>query len=333
MKRWGQLIDKIAELENLESAYHRARKGKIARMEVYEYGKLLSKHLPQLQWQIISGQVETGDYHYFTIYDPKKRLICVAPFGQRVLHHAIMNICHPFFDRVQIYDSYASRPGKGTYAALDRAEYFHRHHQWFLKLDFRKYFDSIDHAVLKKQLYTLIKDRDLLDIFDRIINSYCVNPGQGVPIGNLTSQYFANHYLAQFDHYIKGDLKIRAYVRYMDDLVLWHNHKESLLCVGDKLREYAEKKLKLTLKPFCLNRTTHGLPFLGYLLYPDKIRLSHHSRTRFIMKLRMYDDNLRSGLWTQKEYQNHILPLIAYTKHADAREFRKKIITDLSCGR
>ena len=326
MKRQGQLIEKIADIENLQLAYHKAQKGKAGKIEVFEYGKRLRENLQNLQQQILSGNVETGNYRHFTIYDPKKRLICAAPFGQRVLHHALMNVCHPFFEKVQIFDSYASRIGKGTYASLKRAKHFNRQYKWFLKLDFRKYFDSLDHTILKKQLNRLFKDSRLLNIFESIVDSYCVNQNKGVPIGNLTSQYFANHYLAHADHYVKETLKIRAYVRYMDDIVLWRDNKKMLLNAGTSLKEYSESELKLTLKPFCLNQNLQGLPFLGYLLYPDKTRLAHRSRTRFIKKLSIYEINLISGIWTQKDYQNHVLPLIAFTEYANAKEFRKKII-------
>lgn len=326
MKRQGHLLEKIATLENLQLAYHKAQKGKAGKKEVFEYGQRLQEHLPNLQKQILSGQVEIGNYRYFTIYDPKKRLICAAPFGQRVLHHALMNICHPFFEQVQIFDSYASRPGKGTYAALERAAEYNKRYHWFLKLDFRKYFDSLDHAIINEQLNTLFKDRRLLEIFAEIIASYQVTPHKGVPIGNLTSQYFANHYLAKADHYVKETLKVPAYVRYMDDMVLWHDDKSQLMEAGQKFKQYTEEKLALTLKPFCLNKNIHGLPFLGYLVYPNTIRLAHRSRTRFIKKLRMYDHKLSTRIWTQKEYQNHINPLIAFTEHAHAQAFRKKVI-------
>lgn len=328
MRRAGRLIEQIADLENLQVAYYKAQKGKADRIEVIEYGKRLQENLLTLQQQIVSGNVETGHYHHFTVYDPKKRIICAAPFGQRVLHHALMNICHRFFEKVQIHDSYASRIGKGTYAALERAKQFNKRYQWFLKLDFRKYFDSLDHTIIKNQLGRMFKDRRLLNIFERIIDSYQVEPGKGVPIGNLTSQYFANHYLAPLDHYVKENLKIPAYVRYMDDLVLWRDHKETLINAGLRLKQYSERKLNLTLKPFCLNRHLHGLPFLGYLLYPHQTRLVHRSRTRFIKKLQTYENNLLSGIWTQEEYQHHVLPLIAFTEHANAREFRKKVMAN-----
>lgn len=133
--------------------------------------------------------VSVGDYHYFKVFDPKERSICAAAFNERVLHHALMNVCHPIFERAQIFDSYASRIGKGTYAALDRASHFTKRYKWFLKLDFKKYFDSIQHGVVKSQLQRLFKDQELLNIFNSIIDTYEVAPSQGVPIGNLTSQY------------------------------------------------------------------------------------------------------------------------------------------------
>ena len=312
-------------MANLELAYHKAQRGKAAKTEVFRFGKNLRDNLLSLQAQLQTGEVELGGYRYFTIYDPKKRQICAAPFAQRVLHHALMNVCHPFFEQKQIADSYASRIGKGTYAALDRANMFNRRHTWFLKLDARKYFDSIHHGVLRTQLCAMFKDPGLLRIFDGIIDSYEVSPVRGVPIGNLTSQYFANHYLCPADHFVKEALHVPGYVRYMDDMVLWHDDKEALLKVGLQFQEYVQENLKLQLKPFCLNKNTAGLPFLGYLLYPETTRLAQRSRRRYIQKSTMYEQLLEAGLWSQKEFQRHITPLTAFTQYAQARAFRQKV--------
>lgn len=323
MKRKGYLMEQIADMSNLELAYHKAQKGKGDKAQVYQFGKNLRKNLRVLQAQIRSGEVEIGGYHYFTVYDPKKRQICAAPFAQRVLHHALMNVCHSFFEKAQAADSYASRIGKGTYAALERAKDFNRRFPWFLKLDVRKYFDSIHHGVLRKQLCSMFKDGRLLRVFDDIIDSYCVKPDRGVPIGNLTSQYFANHYLSAADHFAKEGLSLPAYVRYMDDIVFWHDDKEALLDAGRRFQHYLETNLQLELKPFCLNKNTAGLPFLGYLLFPDTTRLVKRSRDRYIVKMKKYDRNLHEGIWTQKEYQQHVEPLTAFTLHADAKAFRQ----------
>jgi hypothetical protein len=135
--------------------------------------------------------------------------------------------------------------------------------------------------------------------------------------------------LAGADHFVKENLQIKAFVRYMDDSVLWHDDKDVLMNAGSSLKQYSGDALKLTLKPFCLNRNSHGLPFLGYLLYPDRTRLAQRSRKRFIKKLRRYADHLITGVWTQQEYQAHVLPLVAFTEHAEAKEFRKKVMAQV----
>lgn len=325
MKRQGQLLEQIAELNNLYEAFHKAQKGMVQNPVVCAYREQLQANLQVLRLQIISGLVETGNYRSFTIYDPKKRLICATPFPQRVLHHALMNVCHPFFEKQQIDGSYASRPGKGTYAALDKAKGYNRHYRWFLKLDVRKYFESIDHAILKMQLRRLFKDQALLLIFDRIIDSYDSAEHKGLPIGNLTSQYFANHYLSVADHYAKEALRVPASIRYMDDMVFWHHDKDALREMGNRIQNYIATDLLLLLKPFCLNESTKGLPFLGYLLFADRVRLAQRSKKRFIATSMLYDGYLQRGEWSQKEFANHAMALVAFTEYADAREFRKKI--------
>lgn len=329
MKRPGFLIEPIADMANLELAYCKARRDKAAKAQVLAFSKNLRANLKRLQAQILSGDVEIGGYHYFTVFDPKKRQICAAPFSQRVLHHALMNVCHPYFEQQQIFDSYASRIGKGTYSALERVGEFNRRFTWFLKLDVRKYFDSIHHGVVRSQLCRLFKDPQLLCIFDRILDSYAVLPGRGVPIGNLTSQYFANHYLAPADHYAREALRVPAYIRYMDDMVLWHDDKAALLEAGRRFQNFIRERLKQELKPFCLNKNTAGLPFLGYLLYPDATRLAHRSRRRYIQKIKTCQTALDAGVWTQKEFQNHATPLTAFTEHADAKAFRQKVHASL----
>lgn len=326
MKRTGYLIEKIADMDNLRLAFIKAAKGKEAKSAVILYRDNLAANLLLLHNQIQNNDVVIGDYHYFTIYDPKERLICAADFSERVLHHAIMNICHPVFEKAQIYDSYACRKGKGVYAALDRAFVFTKKYNYYLKLDVRKYFDSINHFVIKDLLRASFKDYNLLCLFDSIIDSYSRSENCGLPIGNLTSQYLANHYLSKADHYIKEKLLIPAYVRYMDDMILWHNDKNQLLEAGKQLADYLDNNFKLSLKPFCLNTTTKGLPFLSYLIYPDKIRLTARSRQRFIKKFNTYESNLKTGEWSQSTYQKHILPLVAFTEYADAKNFRRKII-------
>ncbi|MCK5822918.1 MAG: RNA-directed DNA polymerase [Bacteroidales bacterium] len=325
MKRAGNLIHKIADSDNLRLAFYKARKGKDAKQEIIEYSNNLDENLLSLQSQILSANVRVGNYHFFTIYDPKERQICAASFSERVLHHAIMNVCHPVFEQQQIFDSYATRINKGTYAALHRAEYFQNKYQWFLKLDIRKYFGSIDHNILFILLQQKFKDHQLLQIFKQIIGSYETEQNKGLPIGNLTSQYFANYYLSFADRFIKQELKIPAYVRYMDDMVLWSNSKDHLLKAGKVTTMFLSEKLALKLKTYDLNINTHGITFLGYRIFKDKIRLSARSKKRFITKTKQYENKLKNNEWTQNEYQKHILPLLAYTNYAETKGLRENL--------
>ncbi len=327
VKRTGNLINKIADTDNLKLAFYKAAKGKAGKPGVIEYRKNLNRNLKKLREEILSGNIDCGNYHYFKIYDPKERNICAAEFKERVLHHAIMLQAHDTFEEYQIYDSYATRVDKGTHKALDKAKRFNRKYGYFLKLDVRKYFDSIDHNILMKALEKKFKDFELIQIFKRIIESYSVSAGKGVPIGNLTSQYFANHYLAGMDHFIKQGLKIEGYVRYMDDMVLWHDDKEYLKECSRKLREFLMTELKLDLKVSQINRTICGVNFLGYKLKKDFIKLADSSKKRFIKKMKLYAEYLHSGEWSQEDYQRHTLPLISYTDYAtNIKSLRSLII-------
>lgn len=323
MKRAAYLIPKIIDLNNLYLAYHKAAKAKKNKAEVVGYGKNLNNNLKLLQKQIENTDIDIGHYHYFTIYDPKKRTICAASFPERVLHHAIMNVCHQYFECFQIYDSYATRVGKGTYKAIDRAVYYNRRYKYYLKMDIRKYFDNISHTILLNQLKKLFKDKDLLTLFNKIIDSYKVNEGYGVPIGNLTSQYFANNYLADFDHFVKEKLKIKAYVRYMDDMVVWASTSNEIKHIYGQIEQYLTDKLYLELKPPIINTSNHGLSFLSYRIFKTHKELQQKSKARFLSKIEKYYVNLAGGYWTQENFAGHVEPLISFTQHASAKGFRK----------
>ncbi len=297
----------------------KAAKGKRYSKQVLAWQANLGVNLKILREQIISGYVDVGHYHLFKIYDPKERLICAPSFGEQVLHHALMNVCHPYFERALIDDSYASRKGKGTHAALKRAAVFSRSQAWYLKLDVRKFFETMHHDVLKGQLCCLFKEEHLLKIFFDIIDSYAYAPGRGVPIGNLTSQYFANHFLSGLDHFIKEKLCIPAYVRYMDDMVLWHDDKDQLQAARKAVEDYASVELQCELKPPVLNGTAHGLAFLGYRIYPHHIRLTQQSKLRFLRKMDYVTRQYLSEHWHEQGCQWHALPLLSFTGHADTR--------------
>lgn len=324
MKRVGCLIEKIAEFDNLALAAHKAFRHKKSSLEIIDYQNHLYENLNILRCQILSGEINPGGYWQFTIFEPKERNICAAPLSQRILHHAIMNICHPYFDSNQIFDSYASRPGKGMHKAVLRVKQFCRSNRYFVKIDFRKYFDSIDHTILKILLNKIIKDTQLLLIFNKIIDSYDIN-GKGIPIGNLTSQYFANYYLSGLDHCMKEVIKIRCYVRYMDDVVILGRSKDEIKTFMSEYIDFASNKLELTAKPPLIGRTCHGVPFLGFKIYSDKVYLGGKAKRAYKKNIKKLTKLYNNDKISEKCFSERLRANFAYISFADSYNFRKNI--------
>ena len=317
----------IADPENLREAFLKAIRGKRGKTDCRAFQERLGENLMLLREDLLAGSVRVGDYHLFQILDPKERTICAASFRQRVLHHAVMAVCEPALERAAVFDSYACRKGKGRLAAVERASGYARRHDWFLKMDVRKYFASIDHRVLEGLLARRYKDRAVLALFGKIIRSYETAPGRGLPIGNLTSQHFANYYLAPLDRFIKEQLGRGAYVRYMDDFVVWGGGREELKVVRDRVREFLAVELKLELKAEpCLNRTALGMDFLGYRLFPRVMRLARRSKIRFARKFRRYERAFDEGVWSEAELQRRITALLAFVMPAASGGFRRHVI-------
>ena len=327
MKRHGQLMAQIADAENLRLAFWKASKGKRGKADCRAFQAQWEEHLAALRAELLAGEVAVGDYHYFTVQDPKKRLICAAAFRERVLHHALMNVCEPVLERAAVRDSYACRKGKGRLLAVERAQSYTRTHCWFLKLDIRKYFDSIHQPTLRALLGQKFKDPLLLGVFDRIIGSYQTAPGRGLPIGNLTSQHFANYYLAPLDRFVTETLQRGAYVRYMDDFVVWGDSGRELRAVCERVREFLARELKLDLNDkTIINRTTFGMDFLGYRLFPGTVRLARRSKVRFTRKFRRYEAALMRGEWSELVLQQRMQALLAFVVPANSGAFRQHVL-------
>lgn len=327
MKRQGQLMDAIAEPANLRLAFWNAAKSKRAKADCRIFQERLDENVSSLRQELLSGSVTVGEYHTFTIHDPKERTICAASFRERVLHHALMNVCEPVLERAAIYHSYACRKGMGAQAAVRRATSYARQSAWFLKMDIRKYFDSIDQGVLRGLLARKFKDAGVLDLFDRILASYETAPGRGLPIGNLTSQHFANFYLAPLDRFVKERLQRRCYVRYMDDFVVWGETAAELREVWRQVERFLTTELKLELKSnVMLNRSERGMDFLGYRIFPDDLRLARRSKRRFASKFRAYEREREEGVWTELELQQRMTALIAFTLPCRSRGFRRNVM-------
>jgi RNA-directed DNA polymerase len=322
MKRANNLIEAAADLKNLYKAFWKAGKGRRYTPTVMTYRAHLEVNLLKLQAEILSGNVQVGDYQYFTIHDPKEREICAASFSEQVMHHALMNVCHERFEKAQIFDSYASRLGKGSHAAVERAQTYSQKYSYYLKLDVKKFFASLSHDVMRFQLQQLFKEPKLLHIFDQIISSYETFPKCGVPIGNLTSQYFANHYLNGLDRYIKVHLKIKGYVRYMDDMVLWADNKMQLQNAAAAIVEYVRFVLKMELKPLVFHPMKQGLPFLGYQIESYQIKLSQKSKKRSFRKMSLLHKQWDKGLLTESECQQKARSLLAFLNIANTQQLK-----------
>ncbi|MFM8618648.1 MAG: RNA-directed DNA polymerase [Opitutaceae bacterium] len=309
-------LEQIAAPENLREAFLRAARGKGHRPDVLAFREHLSRELDLLRADLLAGTVRVGSYTTFTIWEPKERTINAPCFRERVLHHAIVGPCEADFERWLIDDTFACRRGRGREAALRRAERFARRHRWFLKLDVRKYFDSIPHDILLAEITRRFRDRRVVAVWERILCGYAKSPGRGLPIGALTSQHLANFYLGPVDRLVREELRMPGYVRYMDDMALWADDKATVLGafheVGRRLGE-----LGLGLKPsWHLQAAARGMDFLGYRVFPDGSALTRASRRRFVRRWRARERELSAGLVGEAVAQPRALALTAFVRVA-----------------
>ena len=323
MKRQNLLFERIVDYNNIRLAFLKAIRGKRSSPHSVNFCQALDKNLSLLKNKLLTLNCDWGGYKSFLITDPKLRTISTAPFEQRVMHHAVMNILEPVLERPLICHSYACRKGKGTHAAILYAFEQCKTRPYFLKLDIRKYFDSIDHEILKTQLRRLIKDIRVTALLDGIIDSYETMPGKGVPIGNLTSQFFANLYLAFMDHYTLEKLRPCSYCRYMDDFVFWSTSKEQLKDMFAKISDYISKNLNLKVKPPVFGNTASGLPFLGFLIKGKGIFLLQKSKRRVKRRMSEITASLYQGSITEDKAAERVRSVFAAISLARTNRFRK----------
>jgi RNA-directed DNA polymerase len=320
MKRLGDVYDAIWHWDNLRLAFWRAAKAARTSSTLRKFEADLEKNLRILQNDLQNEEVSSSGYTRFIIHDPKERMITAPSFRDRVLHHAIMNVCEPHFDRGLVYDSYACRKGKGRLAALQRATRHAAQHSWFLKLDIRKYFESIPHDRLLAALEGKFKDRRLLVLFARLLDeSPADRSGVGLPIGSLLSQHLANFYLNPVDRLCMERLRVQGYVRYMDDFVLWSDDGPQLRRAWQSLSCFVGDDLGLELKSTAhMNRTEHGMDFCGFRILPGWRVLNRRSRRRWRSRL-LEINNLKD----EREKQRRIQSIIAFANEGSSWHFRK----------
>ena len=326
MRRYGCLFDQVCSFESLIKAATQASKGKKKKAHVGRYIQDLENEVVDLEEKLREKTYQPLPYRTFMIYDPKERMICASDFSDRVVHHAVCKVLEPIFEQTLIYDSYACRKDKGTHRAIKRAQEFSRRYAYFLKLDVLKFYDSVDHGVLKSQLCKKIKDVDMIWLLYKIIDHPVpwTQDGKGIPIGNLTSQHFANYYLSGLDHFVKEYLRIGGYIRYMDDFVLFADEKSTLWDAIKRIEDYLREKCKLQTKfsAQSIAPVFQGLPFLGFRIFPGIVRIDRRGWRRFRRKVIQRDKELITGYIDHETWTHSMSSLIGHLKQAKSRNLR-----------
>lgn len=328
------LIGLIADWDNLAHAYRKARRGKRAREEVEAFAANLFDELARLQCEIITGTYRMGAYRRFVVFEPKRREILAAPFRDRVLQHAILNVVEARWDKAMIDDTYACRTGKGTHSGADRIQRWLRDMSkqrplaeiWVAKTDFSKYFASLRHADLKRVARRRIACQGTLALLDEIIDS---TPGDvGIPVGNLTSQWLANLLGNELDQWIKRELRVKRYLRYMDDTVALFASKIDAQLYLAKL-EARSIALGLRFSKTSLQRASFGVNMLGYRIWPTHRLLRKRSIVKFRRDIKKTKARIKAGTSSRDALLARVLAWDAHARRADTHRLRSKLYVDL----
>lgn len=331
------MYEKLTEFSAVYKAYRKTAKGKHSYAEVISYESSLHMHLWYLQQRLFLRQFTLGKYHKFMIYDPKVREIQALSFSDRVFQQLLCEeILKPYLDNRLIYDNAACREGKGTHFALNRFTIFLRDHfknhgteGYILKFDIRKYFDSIDHEILKGKL-SKFPDEEVKELLYHIVDSFEKSPGKGLPMGNQSSQWFALYYLDRLDRFIKENLRVKHYVRYMDDGVLVLESRESARECLRLMREVlAEDKLEFNEKTQIFP-ITQGCDFLGwhfYLTDSGKVikKLRNSNKKRFKRRIKAYQKKYESGEMDFDDISKRLKSYRGHLKYGHTYKLRKHI--------
>ena len=350
MKSIKHVFEQVTDYDNLYKAYLNARLCKRYRYEVLRFSAHLEDYLHLLQKQLLDGTYRLGRYREFYIYEPKQRLIMAQPFKDRVVQWAIYQVLYPLFVNGYISDSYACIQGRGTHSAVERLHYWLQQvdrrdgKYYYLKLDISKYFYRIDHEILFSILQRRIKDKRMLDLLNIIVNSEETNfglppgksPGEvkkservsnkGMPVGNLSSQMFANLYLNELDQYCKRTLKIHFYVRYMDDVIILSDSKAQLNEWKAAIDDFLQTRLRLDLNnKTCIRPITLGIEFCGYKVWPTHIKLRKSTALKMKRRLKRLQEQYARGEVTLERAMQTVNSYMGILKHCDSYQLKRAI--------
>jgi RNA-directed DNA polymerase len=316
----------IISIENLLEAWREFLAGKRARQDVQRFEINLMSNIISLHNDLVAKRYQHSPYQAFNISDPKPRNIHKASVRDRLLHHALYRVLYPFFDKTFIADSYSCRVDKGTHKALNRFRAFsykvsrnNTKTAWVLKCDIRKFFASIDQAVLIDIISKYIPDQDIRWLIGQIIRSFhSTEAGRGLPLGNLTSQLFVNVYMNEFDQFVKHELKAKHYIRYADDFVFMSDSKSWLESLVSLISDFLENRLRLTLHPrkLFLKTLASGVDFLGWVHFPDHRVLRTAARRRMVSRIAEHP--------TSETIQSYL----GLLKHGNTEKIKMRVLGD-----
>lgn len=318
MKTHTNLFPKMCTFAALYRAYCACRRGKGDREYAAEFARNLEENLFEIRDSLLLETWAPSGYSRFFVSDPKRRLINAPPFSDRIVHRAISDILIPIWGPMFISDSYACLEGRGPHEATDRLQRFMRRYPpgrgYVLQLDVKSYFASIDHTILVNLMSSRIRDRSFMGLIRQIVDSYEDSPQCGIPLGNMTSQVFANIYLHELDLFAKHGLRITHYIRYMDDITIVHDDKRRLWEWRDEIATFLANRLKLRLhtRKQVLSPIDTGIDFLGYVVFRDHRRV----RSRNVHRIYRNLDRMEQGNFSRNP-RSSIASWVGYAKHAD----------------
>lgn len=315
----------ISSEKALYAAWKKFSVGKKLRVDVAEYQKYLKANIPSLHTDLLSGIYEHGKYQPFTICDPKTRKIHKATVRDRLVHQAVVSAIEPLFEKRFIYDSYSCRVGKGTHAGVARLGLFLRQASrnntqkvYVLKCDVRQFFASIDHEVLMRHIESRVDDERTLQLLRTILLSHNAETGKGIPLGNVTSQLFANIYLHELDWFMKQTMGIKYYLRYCDDFVVVSTDGNYMASLIEPIKQFLAENLKLELHPnkVSICSWNQGVDFLGYVLRPHATTLRTKTKRRMLSRVNGNNISSYLGICSHaNEYElSQVVKLLAWNK-------------------
>lgn len=339
MRVFINLFNSLIQPEHLFYSWEEFKRGKGHKKDILAFEKNLESEIFRLCRELKAGVYKHGEYESFFISDPKRRHIHKAIVRDRVLHHAIMGVLYPLYDKTFIYNSFSCRIEKGVHKGVEalrsmlyKASKNNTRNVYILKCDIEKFFDSINHETLFSILNSRIKDQELMNLLAKVIESFVSNRSTrsgrcGVPIGNLTSQLFANVYLDVFDQFIKHDLKVKHYARYTDDFVIVSESREYLLNLLPRIQLFLKDKLKIQMHPnkITVTKFSHGIDYLGYVLFPYFTLVRKRTRQRALRKINEKILLYRQGEISKDKLHATLMAYLGVFSHANAYRFSEKL--------